>query len=368
MTGTLRDERRARPGKEIPPALPGVDSVAVSTRIRLARNFKDYPFPNRLTDPALAQEIVHLVSEELRDVESFRLYRMSNVGEETAQFLRERNLISQDLLKNRAISAVLVLEDESVSVMINEEDHIREQYFRKGFDLETAYERLSGIDDLIASAIPFAYDRQLGYLTACPTNLGTGLRASVMLFLPAAARAGLMRGIAEELSRDGLTVRGAYGEGSGAEGALYQISNERTLGPSEGEILGAVESAVCRLIRTEREERARLLREDRAGIADVVLRSLGILTNCVRLTMREFMRYMANVKLGVALGLLSGSLEELDGLIMNVRPANIDQLNGGPPEEGGYDIFRAAYVGDVLRRMELITEEGRARLLDPPQG
>ena len=315
--------------------------VAVSTRIRLARNFKDYPFPNRLTDPALAQEIVHLVSEELRDVESFRLYRMSNVGEETAQFLRERNLISQDLLKNRAISAVLVLEDESVSVMINEEDHIR---------------------------IPFAYDRQLGYLTACPTNLGTGLRASVMLFLPAAARAGLMRGIAEELSRDGLTVRGAYGEGSGAEGALYQISNERTLGPSEGEILGAVESAVCRLIRIEREERARLLREDRAGIADVVLRSLGILTNCVRLTMREFMRYMANVKLGVALGLLSGSLEELDGLIMNVRPANIDQLNGGPPEEGGYDIFRAAYVGDVLRRMELITEEGRARLLDPPQG
>ena len=367
MTGGLRDERRARPGKEIPPALPGVDSVAVSTRIRLARNFKDYPFPNRLTDPALAQEIVHLVSEELRDVESFRLYRMNNVGEETAQFLRERNLISQDLLKNRAISAVLVLEDESVSVMINEEDHIREQYFMKGFDLETAYERLSGIDDLIASAIPFAYDRQLGYLTACPTNLGTGLRASVMLFLPAAARAGLMRGIAEELSRDGLTVRGAYGEGSGAEGALYQISNERTLGPSEGEILGAVESAVCRLIRTEREERARLLREDRAGIADVVLRSLGILTNCVRLTMREFMRYMANVKLGVALGLLSGSLEELDGLIMNVRPANIDQLNGGPPEEGGYDIFRAAYVGDVLRRMELITEEGRARLLDPPQ-
>ena len=350
MTGGLRDERRTRPGKEISPALPGVDSVAVSTRIRLARNFKDYPFPNRLTDPALAQEIVHLVSEELRDVESFRLYRMSNVGEETAQFLRERNLISQDLLKNRAISAVLVLEDESVSVMINEEDHIREQYFMKGFDLETAYERLSGIDDLIASAIPFAYDRQLGYLTACPTNLGTGLRASVMLFLPAAARAGLMRGIAEELSRDGLTVRGAYGEGSGAEGALYQISNERTLG------------------RTEREERARLLREDRAGIADVVLRSLGILTNCVRLTMREFMRYMANVKLGVALGLLSGSLEELDGLIMNVRPANIDQLNGGPPEEGGYDIFRAAYVGDVLRRMELITEEGRARLLDPPQG
>ena len=136
----------------------------------------------------------------------------------------------------------------------------------------------------------------------------------------------------------------------------------------KGEILGAVESAVCRLIRTEREERARLLREDRAGIADVVLRSLGILTNCVRLTMREFMRYMANVKLGVALGLLSGSLEELDGLIMNVRPANIDQLNGGPPEEGGYDIFRAAYVGDVLRRMELITEEGRGRLLHPPQG
>ena len=204
--------------------------VAVSTRIRLARNFEDYPFPNRLFDVSLAEEIVRLVTDELCGVEDFTLRRMNTVTEEEAASLRESNLISRDLWKNRAISAVLISSDESISVMINEEDHIREQYFMKGFDLETAYERLSGIDDLIASAIPFAYDKQFGYLTACPTNLGTGLRASVMLFLPAMARSGLMRAVAEEFSREGLTVRGAYGEGSGAEGALYQLSNERTLG------------------------------------------------------------------------------------------------------------------------------------------
>lgn len=338
--------------------------VAVSTRIRLARNFEDYPFPNRLFDVSLAEEIVRLVTDELCGVEDFTLRRMNTVTEEEAASLRESNLISRDLWKNRAISAVLISSDESISVMINEEDHIREQYFMKGFDLETAYERLSGIDDLIASAIPFAYDKQFGYLTACPTNLGTGLRASVMLFLPAMARSGLMRAVAEEFSREGLTVRGAYGEGSGAEGALYQLSNERTLGRSEEEILRAVEGAVLKVIEAERTERRRLLEEDRIGIADVVLRSFGILTNCVRLTMREFMRYMANVKLGVTLGLLSGSLEELDGLIVDMRPSNIDQINGSPLEEGGYDTFRAAYVGDVLRRMGLITEEGRGRLSD----
>lgn len=352
---------RERPG--IPAG--AAQNIAVSTRIRFARNFEDYPFPNRLTDIPLAQEIVHLVSEELRDVENFCLYRMNNVEEKTVQFLYERNLISRDLLKRRAISAVLVLHDESISVMINEEDHVREQFFMRGFDLRGAYERLSGIDDLIAEAIPFAYDKQFGYLTACPSNLGTGLRASVMLFLPVVARRGLMQKIASGFPQRGLTVRGAFGEGSGAEGALYQISNERTLGLSEEEILSAVEEAVAEVMRIESEERERLLREDRIGTADSVLRSYGILTNCARLSMREFVRHMTNVKLGVALGFLSGSLEELDALIVDMRPANIERLNGGPVEIGGNDAFRAAYVGDVLRRMQLITEEARGRIIDP---
>ena len=362
VSRTERAEQSYRRERDVPYGRAAGGDVAVSTRIRLARNFEDYPFPNRLTDVSLAQEIVQLVTDELCGVEDFTLRRMNNLSAEEASSLRESNLISQDLIKNRAISAVLISSDESISVMINEEDHIREQYFMKGFDLEAAYERLAGIDDIIASAIPFAYDKQFGYLTACPTNLGTGLRASVMLFLPAMARSGLMRTFAEELAREGLTVRGAYGEGSGAEGALYQISNERTLGRSEEEILRAVDSAVGRIIETEHAERRRILKEDRIGIADVVLRSLGILTNCVRLNMREFMRYMQNVKFGVVLGLLDGNIEELDGLIVDMRPSNIDQINGSPLEEGGYDTFRAAYVGDVLRRMGLISEEARARL------
>ena len=211
------------------------EDVVVSTRVRLARNFADYPFPNRLTDVGQAREIVRLLAAELNHTDTFDVYYMSSVSAEKAAFLKERHLISQDLINNRRISAALVSRDESISVMINEEDHVREQYFLNEFNLKKVYERISGIDDIISESIPFAYDEALGYLTACPTNLGTGLRASVMLFLPGLTRRSVMRKLMPYLTRLGLTVRGAFGEGSGTEGELYQVSNEITLGRSEDE-------------------------------------------------------------------------------------------------------------------------------------
>ena len=325
------------------------EDVVVSTRVRLARNFADYPFPNRLTDVGQAREIVRLLAAELNHTDTFDVYYMSSVSAEKAAFLKERHLISQDLINNRRISAALVSRDESISVMINEEDHVREQYFLNEFNLKKVYERISGIDDIISESIPFAYDEALGYLTACPTNLGTGLRASVMLFLPGLTRRSVMRKLMPYLTRLGLTVRGAFGEGSGTEGELYQVSNEITLGRSEDEILKVVEDAVRLIAEFELRERQRLMEEDEVAFRDRVCRAYGILTNCVR---HEFMLHMADVKLGVASGILNGTMQELNDLIVAMRPANINRLNGAPLGERERDVYRAEYTRKALRAMQ----------------
>ena len=284
---------------------------------------------------------------------------MRSISDERAAFLMERYLISRDLVRNRAISAALVSRDESISVMLNEEDHVREQYFTKGFELKKAYERIAGIDDVISESIPFAFDDTFGYLTACPTNLGTGLRASVMLFLPAISRRGLMRTVMPQLTRLGLTVRGAFGEGSGSEGDLFQVSNEVTLGVSEEDILYVVESSVGYVVELELLERARMKAEDGIALKDRVRRAYGALTNCCILEVREFMRRVADLKLGIALGYFSAGgegeerMRELDDLAMSMRPANINRLNGAPLDARAQDIYRAEYTGNVLRGMQL---------------
>ena len=335
------------------------ENVVVSTRMRLARNFADYPFPNKLKDEETAHEMVRILYGELKKVESFVLYEMNAVTEEKAEFLKERNLISQDLWNNRKYSAALVSGDESISVMINEEDHIREQYFIHGYDLRRAYERISGIDDIISEIIPFAYDEALGYLTACPTNIGTGLRASVMLFLPALVRYDKMRSVAAELKKIGLTVRGAFGEGSGSEGYMYQISNEVTLGMSELKILEKVENAVAVVAAKEFLYREQLEKELGLDLVDSILRAYGVLSSCMKLSGQEFMKLMTEVKLGVALGILEGDMGLLDSLIVDLRPANINKLNGAALSLEECDIYRAEYVGKALRGMELLTEKRR---------
>ena len=342
------------------------ESVAVSSRIRLARNFADYPFPGRLlTDPHAeeqAREIVQLISAELNAIEKFKLYDIGSMTDEHAEFLVERHLISRDLLRHRRISAALVSEDESISVMLNEEDHIREQYFMKGFDLQKAYERLSGIDDVIGDSIPFAYDEMFGYLTACPTNLGTGLRASVMLFLPAISRRGMLKAAAPILAKQGLTMRGAYGEGSEAEGDLFQISNETTLGMSELGILAQVEDFVSKITEMELRERGRMKAEGGIALKDSIFRSYGILMNCCKIDLKEFMRRTADVKLGIALGYFEGVLpklrekrmEQIDDLIVAMRPANIRRLNRAVRDGESEDVFRASFAAAELAKLKLL--------------
>ena len=342
------------------------ESVAVSSRIRLARNFLDYPFPALLMrDPHAeeqAAEMVSLIAAELRSMDDFKLYDMSSLTDDSAAYLFERNLISRDLLRHKQISAALIVPDHSMSVMINEEDHIREQCFMRGLDLTRAYERISGIDERISDSIPFAYDEMFGYLTACPTNLGTGMRASVMLFLPAIARRGVLPSITRSLTSQGLVVRGAFGEGSEAEGYLFQVSNELTLGRSEEKIIWSVDEAVQKVAEFELRERECMLVEEGDALRDRVMRSYGILRYCVKIDRQEFMRRTADLKLGIALGLFrtpadgrcSRQMAVIDQLIVEMRPAGINCLNGAKLTEEEQDMFRAKRTAECIQRMNLI--------------
>lgn len=340
-----------------------IDSTVVSSRIRLARNLADYPFPNRLSGVSQAKEIIRKVSAAASRCREFKLYYMDEISESVALSLRDDHLISAELVANKKYGAALIDEGDSdsfgdgraadkISVMINEEDHLREQYIAKGLNLETAYLRISEMDDALSRNIRFAYDAKLGYLTACPTNLGTGLRASVMLFLPGLTRMNKMNKLIREISRLGHTVRGVYGEGSAAEGYMYQISNEVTLGVSEDYILSEVKKAVLEIVNMETQARRALLSEDYIGVKDGCRRAFGILTYCETISFGEFLKYMSDVKLGAALGFVPiENFSGLDDLIEALRPANISLLSDERLSAAERDILRAEKCREGLKAL-----------------
>lgn len=327
--------------------------TVVSSRIRLARNLNGLPFPARLKSDRQAKEIIRSVSAAVNKVDEFRLYYMDGISEDEALNLAENRLISPALLSNPPRSAALINEKGDISIMINEEDHLREQCISNGLSLRTAYGRMSEMDSLIARSIPFAYDEQLGYLTACPTNLGTGLRASVMLFLPALELGGIMPDVIKSVTRLGLTVRGAYGEGTKAKGYIYQVSNEVTLGVTEETILSQVESVVGKIVEMEAGERQRL----KGGEASVILkdrcmRAYGILTNCALLTHGELDELCADLKLGVCLGFLKcDDVSAIDELTLKMKPSNLNVQSGRVLEERERDIYCAGQVAQKIGKL-----------------
>lgn len=335
-----------------------LSKTVVSTRVRLARNIEGYPFPSHLKDEKQAREIIRLVTSGLSRLDGFQddqfnVYYMHNVSEEQAQILKENHLISPNLIKNKRASAAIINNEESISVMINEEDHVREQCILKGFELQTAYDIMAKIDARMSNNMKFAYDEQLGYLTACPTNLGTGLRASVMVFLPAITINGIMPKVYRSISKLGLTVRGVYGEGSEAEGYMYQISNEVTLGVTEEEILTQVSAVVKKVAELEETERLNLKKGSSAlDIKDECLRAYGILTNCAKLATSELLKLSAGVKLGACIGYISiDDVSAIDDLVIKMRPANITAAAGRPLTPIERDVYRAEYTAKHLKQI-----------------
>ncbi|MBQ9730160.1 MAG: ATP--guanido phosphotransferase [Clostridia bacterium] len=282
-------------------------STVVSTRIRLARNVAAYPFPEKLSKEQ-AQEIVRAVRYEIDRLDDFSEHDISAMSLTQATYLQEKHLISPALVKSKRVSAAFIDGQETVSVMVNEEDHLREQYILKGFDLYKAYERINELDDFLGSKMNFAYDERLGYLTACPSNLGTGMRASVMMFLPGLSKYKKIDKMMQKLKERGMTVRGVFGEGTAAEGYLYQVSNERTLGVAEMDILSEVEETANFLGDMEEYARKKMLEEDGLTLRDMCLRSFGTLCNCATLSQEELTSSLVKVRLGLALGFFKTKL------------------------------------------------------------
>lgn len=323
----------------------------VTSRIRLARNVEGYPF--KVRDEVLARDLVKKVNRALVKCDTFNLYYMSNLKGLELEAMKERNVISPALIENRACGAALVNQDESLSVMICEEDAIREQCFIKGFHLMDAYKRLDIIDDALSKNVDIAFDKDFGYLTACPTNVGTGMRASVMMFLPALTENGKLNELAHEVEQRGLTVRGVYGEGSQAEGCMYQISNQITLGYSEHEIINAVETMVVKICQAEKEESKRLYQgKNELRTLDRASKAYGVLTNAVLLSYDEFIRHVSSLKLGVMSGVIGAeSIESLDDLIFRLRPANLCYEYGRALSATDRALYRAKVTSQKIKRI-----------------
>lgn len=326
-----------------------IETLVTSTRIRLARNLAAYPFPDKLNE-RLAEEILYLVGQNLNQLDDFKKYDIAKMTGEEAKLLQEQHLISPALIRRKGIGAAYLSVDQSISVMVNEEDHLREQYILKGFDLYKAYERISGIDEGLSSSLDFAYDERLGYLTACPSNLGTGMRASVMMFLPGLAWSKELETFLPTLKAGGLTVRGVFGEGTAAEGYSYQVSNERTLGMSEQEILEQMVRMTMTLCDLELRAREKMLRENKTQYRDQCLRAYGALTNCAVLPLKELTAGLTQVKLGMALGFFEArDIRSFNDFVADMRPASFKLENGlQNASEADCDLTRAEIVNKVL--------------------
>ena len=330
-----------------------IESTFISLRIRLARNFSAFPFPGKM-DEAQAKDVVELVNAGLRELDKFERYDIQQINEQDAMLMQERRLISPALLRSKYGSAfVSQYEGNVISIMVNEEDHIREQYIYKRLDYFKAYERLSAVDEGLGSLFDFAFDEKLGYLTACPSNLGTGMRASVMMFLPGLEWNGGLDKVMKKLRKDGFTARGAFGEGTKAEGHTHQISNERTLGRSEMELLEQMNEVTHYLCRLEKEAREEMLETEKWKIKDKCMRSYGILSYCQTLSLKDFVEMIGDVKLGIALGFLqSDGFDELHDFMDGMRPNTFRFENkiyyAG---EEHCEIVRAETVRKVLPRI-----------------
>lgn len=326
--------------------------IAVSTRVRLARNLKDYPFASRMSGEQKKAVINKIKAAILDSVLSgdFSFIDMETLDEIEAAALVEEHLISPEFAAERKGAGLLINKGRNVSIMINEEDHLRIQCLDKGLKLEELLNCADKLDDLFDDSLNYAFDENLGYLTHCPTNLGTGLRASVMLHLPALSANGVMGKIITAVSKLGLTVRGIYGEGTQVEASLYQLSNQVTLGITEKETIEKLKEIVIRLIEQERNARTALEAVNKEALEDRVYRAFGILSNARLLTSQDFLKLISDLRLGVSLSLIENiPLETIDRLLYEAQPANLmikEKRELSPHER---DIKRAELVREQLK-------------------
>lgn len=332
------------------------NDVVISTRIRLARNIEGYPFPVRLGTDGM-KKVSGLIKDavESKRPGDFRCIDMGNLSRAQTISLAERHLISPDFTQNKPGSALLFTPDEGISIMLCEEDHIRLQVMKPGLALEDAYRIADEIDDVINSSLNYSFDEKLGYLTHNPTDLGTAMKASVILHLPALTACGRISKLASTVSKLGLSIRSAYGDGSGCDGNLYQLSNRVTLGITEENAIANLKSITVQLVSQERAAADELVKSD--DEQDRIFRSLGILLNARLLTCDEFMTLISSVRMGIFKGLIRIDPLAVENLIINMQPATIMATHGEAKDARDRDRIRAAEVREALAAAFLPDEE-----------
>lgn len=325
--------------------------LVISSRVRLARNFQNHKFV-RIADDRERAEIHSLVAGKLDGCPSLsgtRLFSVDSLTDLDRQFLVERHLISLDMQKQGGRRGILVNPDQTLGIMINEEDHLRLQSIQSGFNLQDAWNMLSQIDDELSRVLPFAFSERWGYLTACPTNTGTGMRISVLIHLPALVLTKNIDKVIHGINQIGLSVRGFYGEGSDVLGNLFQISNQTTLGKKEQDIMETIDKVIQQIIGYEKNACQTLLDDAKPQIEDKIWRSYGILRSARLMNTNEFMSISSAVRLGIALGIITDiKLRTLNELMTLLAPAHL-QINFGkemnPTER---DILRAQIIRERL--------------------
>jgi protein arginine kinase len=333
--------------------LMGPDAdVAMSTRIRLARNVDGYPFPGYITEEKRkeleAQLRVWIGKAKVADATQYQNVNALPSLERT--LLVEKHVISRELANGTGDRGVTFGADDLVSVMTNEEDHLRIQVLRCGLKLREAFDTIREIDQKLEKHVPYAWHERFGYLTACPTNCGTGMRISVMLHLPTLVLMNQIQKVFQAATKVGLTVRGFYGEGTNASGDFFQISNQHTLGRTEEESLDVVERIVTKIVEYERGVRKQLMDSNRMLLEDKVWRSLGVLRYARKLTSEEAMELLSAVRLGVTMNLVPGlNIADVNELFVLTQPAHLQALKGRTLEAPERDVARASLVRDRLK-------------------
>lgn len=327
--------------------------IVLSTRVRLARNLTDAPFTHRAREEQLAL-IYSSVQSAMRNVPELQgivSFSMRDLNPLDRQFLVERHLISNDLADNGRVRGLLVMPDESLSAMVNEEDHLRLQALASGFQLRSAWEAVNVVDDELARNLDYAFSEDLGYLTSCPTNAGTGMRASVLIHLPSLVLTKQIGRVLQGIAQVGLAVRGFYGEGSQIMGNFFQISNQTTLGQSEKETIESLERVTRQIIEYEQRARDELLKDARVLIEDKIWRAYGTLRHSRVISSQEVINLSSAVRFGVALRIEGlSSVRILNELLVRSQPAHLQQSVGREMEPRERNVVRAEYVRNLLER------------------
>jgi protein arginine kinase len=326
--------------------------IVVSSRVRLARNIKDVPFPLKASDEQLKIVLSHSekIIKDNNCFVDFKIVKLNNLTSVQRNFLIEKRLISIALASfNKHYSAFIYNPDEVISIMVNEEDHFRIQCMLPGFQLQKVWDLINWYDDKIEKEVKYAFDNSQGFLTCCPTNAGTGLRASVMLHLPALIILNRINEQLKSISNKGYAVRGFYGEGSDFHGNLFQVSNQTTLGLSETEIIKQIENVVEQLINKEQEAREELMVGAKKKIEDQVMRSYGILTNARIISTAEAVDLLSNIRLGIEMGILIKiGYDTINRLMTIIQPGYLQLTKGKKMEQAERGETRAKLIRELL--------------------